>query len=475
MSVSQLPLVARPHNNQQVFSDHYLDVLLPQRADWQLLAAEARPALARIAAIVAGYTPSGNEAQTERGLIQPVLEALGHTFEVQATLRTPDGTKTPDYVFYRDQAALEGNKGRVLDDALLAPGGLAVGDAKHWDRPLDVALKTKGGDPFTNKNPSYQVAFYIQHSGLAWGMLTNGRLWRLYHRETAHKLDRYYEVDLPALLETGDAGQFLYFYAFFHRAAFEPQPLGVAALLKASSDYARGVGDTLKAQVYEALRHLAQGFLDHPQNGLQADPATLKAIYDNALIVLYRLLFILYAEARELLPVGENAIYRESYSLRALARDIAGNLWLNKPLLPGIATLWPRLRALFGIINEGSPPLSVATFNGGLFDPERHPFLERYVVGDARLQAAIDRLVRVNGEFVDYRDLTERHLGTIYEGLLEYHLEGIPREGEWTVALLNDRSLSPQWRSSRSAPPSAVRGRRRRVRRSGRALSGFSA
>jgi len=82
----------------------------------------------------------------------------------------------------------------------------------------------------------------------------------------------------------------------------------------------------------------------------------------------------------------------------------------------------------------------VATFDGGLFDPERHPFLEEHTVGDGHLQQAIDRLARVDGQFVDYRDLAERHLGTIYEGLLEYHLEALdePEEG-WTVALLNDR------------------------------------
>jgi type I restriction-modification system DNA methylase subunit len=84
--------------------------------------------------------------------------------------------------------------------------------------------------------------------------------------------------------------------------------------------------------------------------------------------------------------------------------------------------------------------LRVATFDGGLFDPEVHPFLENHSVGDGHLQQAIDRLARVGGQFVDYRDLAERHLGTIYEGLLEYHLEALdePEEG-WTVALLNDR------------------------------------
>jgi len=147
-----------------------------------------------------------------------------------------------------------------------------------------VSLKRAGGDPFTNKNPSYQIAFYMQHSGLAWGILTNGRLWRLYHKETAHKLDRFYEVNLPELLLAGDVQNFLYFYAFFRRQAFEVGALGIEEIRAASVDYARGVGNSLKAQVYEALRHVAQGFLDYRPKPSPADAETLTAIYDNALI-----------------------------------------------------------------------------------------------------------------------------------------------------------------------------------------------
>lgn len=186
----QLPLtLAQPHNNQQLFADHYLNVTLPQRADWQLLQADAAAALAAITPIVTAFlrAPAQNEAQTEDDLIKPVLRILGHTAEVQAALKTPDGTKKPDYIFYRDQAALEANKSlKVLDERALAGRAFAVGDAKHWDRPLD-RNRSGSGDPFTNKNPAYQIAFYMQHSGVEWGILTNGRLWRLYHKDTAHK------------------------------------------------------------------------------------------------------------------------------------------------------------------------------------------------------------------------------------------------------------------------------------------------
>jgi hypothetical protein len=97
-------------------------------------------------------------------------------------------------------------------------------------------------------------------------------------------------------------------------------------MLRASVDYALRIGNSLKLQVFESLRHIAQGFLDDPRNNLQPDPVTLKAIYDNSLILLYRLLFVFYAEARELLPVRESTMYRDQYSLRALTHDIADDV-----------------------------------------------------------------------------------------------------------------------------------------------------
>src|SRR5262249_8540701 len=155
---------------------------------------------------------------------------------------------------------------------------------------------------------------------------------------------------------------------------------------------------------------------------------------------LYLLLFILYAEARNLLPVHGNATYGEYYGLDHLKQDIQQNLKLGRRLVPKYATLWGHLKELFRLIDSGDPLLGVTTFNGGLFNPQRHPFLEQYAVGDLHLQQAIDKLARVNGQFVDYRDLAERHLGTIYEGLLEFHLETMetPERG-WSIDLKNEK------------------------------------
>ncbi|MEI6730077.1 MAG: hypothetical protein WCL30_02360, partial [Pseudomonadota bacterium] len=71
--------------------------------------------------------------------------------------------------------------------------------------------------------------------------------------DTAHKLDRCYEIELPELLARDDPAAFLYFYGFFRRAAFDPHPLGRDTLLQASAEFACGIGENLKQQVYAAL------------------------------------------------------------------------------------------------------------------------------------------------------------------------------------------------------------------------------
>jgi len=396
----------------------------PWKYEWQQLQSEASAVMTQLQQRYRKFVPSTNEAQTEDDWIKPVLLALGHIFEVQAPLKTGEGTKRPDYFFYHDEAARVTNKNKLLTDEILQQGAFAVGDAKSWDLPLDrtLASSSKGSDPFSNKNPSYQIFFYMLHSGLPWGILTNGRHWRLYYKQTAHKLEVFYEIDLPVMLQGNDVESFLYFYAFFRRKAFEPGTLALERILSASTEYAQGISESLRQQVYDALRYVAQGFLDYSENNLPATPDTYKLIYDHSLILLYRLLFILYAEARDLLPLQENRAYYRKYSLHAIKNDVVADL-REGLVLTNSSLFWTRLKDLFKAINLGNPPLSVTTFNGGLFDPKQHEFLEQYIVGDMNLCRAIDQLARVNNQFVDYRDLAERHLGTIYEGLLEYTLQ----------------------------------------------------
>jgi hypothetical protein len=86
-----------------------------------------------------------------------VLEALGHSFSVQVSLKTPVGTKTPDYVFFSDEPARQAAKRGVLTEADFQ-GALAVGDAKAWERSLDRAAREV---KTLDENPSLQIDTYI--------------------------------------------------------------------------------------------------------------------------------------------------------------------------------------------------------------------------------------------------------------------------------------------------------------------------
>ncbi|MHB8995563.1 MAG: Eco57I restriction-modification methylase domain-containing protein [Armatimonadota bacterium] len=406
-----------PFRNEGLFTDHYLQDVLPQVASlWDVGDLEAvRQELLTLWREQSGQVSHYSEAQLEDHFIKPVLTILGHVFEPQPLA----GQHKPDYAFFADDAT------RVA--ALPANGGLeywgkalAVGDAKSWERKLD---KTSGSDAgWGLSNPSFQVGeYYLARTDCKWGLLTNGRQWRLYAGEPKPDMQRFYEVDLPALLQSGDPADLAYFVLFFRRDAFVPDASGQFFLdrVRAESDLAANkLRENVQEGVYRALLAACRGFVEHGANESAGDD--LEAVYDNALVLLYRLLFVLYAEAAELLPLRENHQYHERYSLHAIKQDVASN---PQVFLQGVVTLWPKLKALFGVIDRGHAGLGVPAYNGGLFDPQKHPFLERYELADQHVAQVTDLLARTpEGGFVDYRDLGVRHLGSIYEGLLEYKL-----------------------------------------------------
>ena len=420
MNAKNLPDAVK---NQSLFSNYYLDSLIveqPQWADTPNIESD----YAAIKALFDAVPPNAahlNEAQTEHEFIQPLLEQLGHTFEVQPSLQTSQGTRVPDYAFFPSQDAHDAARSQINTNEFFKTA-LAVGDAKKWSRNLDRKTQD-GGDPFNNQNPNYQIDSYLRDADKDWGILTNGRQWRLYHRQTSYRLDSFYEVDLATLLsENGDLETFRYFYCLFRRDAFIPDSSGTSFLdlvLGESQQYTVAVSDDLKNRVYDALRLLIGGFLDFPHNRLDRASPPLDEIHTNCLILLYRVLFILYAESRDLLPL-DNRDYAMQYSLDHLATDIHQKLDGSIDFAPGASLYWTGLRQLFTLINDGWKD-HIPQYNGGLFNSQQHPFLERYGIGDDPLAQVIELLTRTEeGEHIAYRDLDVRHLGDIYEGLLEY-------------------------------------------------------
>ncbi len=452
-------------SSKPLFSQHYLERRLPNSSEWNQEVLEPLQRLRTLYTRKQPLLPTLNEAQTEAEFIQPVLEILGFVSIVQTPARKGGQFQRPDYaLFGDDKTKTEAYPFQKNNEAAFYSRTLAVADAKYWERPLNEVSRHDGRDAFKNTNPSFQIANYLTGTGVDWGMLTNGRFWRLYYRKSASPVQQFYEIDLASLLESGEAEAFKYFWCFFRKEAFVKDARGknfLERVREGSSEYATIIEKELKNLVFDRVfSSLAGGFVagGTARGETLTDENSLKQVYQATLSFLYKILFLLYAEARGLLPVEGD--YRD-YSLSKILEEIAffsqdkcrGEAFAHKFLLPTergstqmlrpykpyttvmfssetAAGFYDRLLNLFQIIDRGDSSLQVPRYNGGLFKttgklddiPEANRFLMQHKLTDAVLAPALDKLARLDGEPIDYSFIDVRHLGAIYEGLLEYRL-----------------------------------------------------
>jgi type I restriction-modification system DNA methylase subunit len=452
--------------NRDLFSNHYLDKHLPDTDVWESIDStelqEAHEDIVDLWERERDLAPDRNESQLEEKFIRPMFRKLGIPFEVEESVE--QGQRRPDYGFFQsDKGARDAFK-RRREGGDFYRNAVAVADAKRWGRKLD----TRGEQQRDFENPSYQIHVYLQETPTTWAVLTNGEYWRLYYGPTSHRLDSYYEIHLPTVLESGDLEAFKYFYLFFRHEAFLSDASGDCFLddvYSESNVFAEELGEDLQDNIYDAIQSLAEGFLSYPENDLGTDDLDL--IHDSSLIYLYRLIFVLYAESegRDLLNT-DNEIYEQSYSLNTIKQEVAEELDSDQPSYQSWQdNLWNRIDELFQLIDQGSASrgipeedLHVPAYNGGLFrtnpdpdDSREAQFLATNAVGDEYLARVIELLTRsqtgTSGKiFVDYSSLDVRHLGSIYEGLLEYQLNVADDpltldDGEYDVADEDDEVI----------------------------------
>ena len=407
-----------------LFSQSFLEAGLRETAEYrqvspQQLSYFGQDLRAPYNAFVRAYQRS-NEAQIEDALIRPALNALGWTYLPQQSI--PVSGRTPDYMLFAD-----------ADDraAFTAGGGdfsrhpLAPAEAKAWGTNLDRRAGAL--------SPSAQIQDYLRRfwqstrGRVKWGILTNGETWRLYRATGTGPDGRFYQTqdvwfELKLSECVGDAGreQRRQFLLFFHRDAFRVGDDGYCFLdraLAGAADYVQTVVDTLTDTVFEEVYpQLLRAFYR------AAPEAAAEEIQQSALFLLYRLLFLMYAEDRRLLPT-EHPAY-STISLRSLRREILARLETN-PVFLNTYTYWPRLQELFVRIDAGEPLAGLPAYNGGLFDRERPELLARARLSDDSVATIINSLgaAAVNGSpdrtLVNFRDLSVAQLGTLYERLLE--------------------------------------------------------
>jgi len=439
-----------------LFSHHYLRHRLPDHPEWQEDPRSVFEAVRALWQKARKHGDSWNEAQTEEEFVKPVLELLGWSYIVQPKAKKGGKVSRPDYALFPDEKTRDEAYRYQGQDAPFYNRALAIAEAKYWGRSLSQK-DASGRDTWkADSNPSFQMVNYLVGTGVPWGILTNGIVWRLYSREVSSTASEFYEVDLGAIFDflppDGEPSpeqmdQFRRWWLFFRRDAFLPDAQGKSFIQRVhggSATYARQISDKLKELVFErVMPEIAGGFIAYRYHELgirEETEESLQQIYQASLSLLYKLLFLLYAEARGLLPIT-NPGYREQ-SLTALAQWAAQRLDRRLPL-SNATHATPRydaLLALFHRIDQGDPSLGIPRYNGGLFNPTspENRFLEQHRLSDRAVACAVDTLVRDAGQPVDYAYISVRNLGSIYEGLLENKLRVVDAAAG-KVELVNDK------------------------------------
>ena len=228
-----------------------------------------------------------------------------------------------------------------------------------------------------------------------------------------------------------------------------PRDQRLAALLESSRKYQNEVSERLSEQVLHGLYELLRGFqAAHDSSGgeLLREPLSEDGdrndIYRGLLSVILRLVFLLYAEERGMLPDDEN--FARYYSLTGLYQRLREDAALNPDTMDQRFGAWAQLLVLFRLIHDGARAhrtggaVSLPERRGALFDPDRFRFLEgrsgggvrqtieRVIpprISDGVIYRVLEKLLVLDGERISYRTLDVEQIGSVYETIMGFRLE----------------------------------------------------
>jgi hypothetical protein len=387
------------------FSDYFLGTLLERQLKGKLGESTLRNGERRCRALwnrTGRIGPGASAGQTRQHWLRPLFEILGYDLSTAPEIEAGRQTLRADFAY-----AVDGKP-------------VALVYLLGWDDDPDRSRGRRRID-----SPHQQMEEMLASSEAKWGLIATGERLRLLRRAVSAGGISYFEVDFESLFDSPDPHHFATFWALFRAEALAPDPENQDRSLldlveEGSRQYAMGVGEDLKEAVFEAVRVAAQGFVAESSN----PAAELERIFHDTLVLMYRLLFVLYAESRGLLPL-EHPVYRDSYSLEML-RTLVAEPEVQFSL--GDHRLWKQLKALFTMIQRGcrAGDFVVPAFYGALFDDDGAPTLRDHELSDETVARVIDLLSMTRGrkgvgrQRVSYRELGVEQLGSVYEGLLEY-------------------------------------------------------
>jgi uncharacterized protein (DUF433 family) len=311
--------------------------------------------------------------------------------------------------------------------------------------------------------PIHTLIRILEREGLTWGILLNAFTLRVVRRSEGF-VSSHLEFDLDAIAGdlTGSREAFHLLWGLLRQDAWLPAPALLDEVVRLGREHQVEVGSLLGQQVPGAVERLLQGALSHPANQTELAPflgaarrELLEHLHAGALRCLYRILFVLYAEARGLLPLDMPA-YRDGYALsgsRGLvhrALDPATDPRRNPLAAHGFFEA--TLRALFALLRAGAdlgPEGRIPAYGGGLFHPQPRaadepPGFDDLHIGDGTVAHVLQALTRVSTRrglvTLSYRELDVEQLGSLYEGLLERSVDYLD-EPVWRIRLDGDEVL----------------------------------
>jgi hypothetical protein len=222
-----------------------------------------------------------------------------------------------------------------------------------------------------------------------------------------------------------------------------PRHQRLAALLAGSRKFQNEVSEKLAAQVLHAMYELLRGFQaanDASKGVLLREPLGEQPddVYRALLTVILRLVFLLYAEERDMLP-GDDAFLRY-YSIAGLYQRLREDAALFLDTMGQRYGAWSQLISLFRMVHDGAKAehLNLPARHGALFDPDRFKFLEGRtgsggrqtherikppLVPDGTIFRALEKLLVLDGERISYRALDVEQIGSVYETMMGFRLE----------------------------------------------------
>jgi hypothetical protein len=417
--------------NQDLFAQHWLvntlldDNFIVQKAkelsespipygleDW--LTANFDPAL----------LAARSEAQLEEKFIGPMLYMLGWSKVSQETITVQGKLAKPDWCLLTEPQ-LEAELISSKDHTLIT----AICESKAWGKVLDT------GKADRKDNPHHQLQDYLSTLRVRFGFLTNGRIWRVYDTNKITAKKTFIEFDLEKLWLDGnevERTKGLALFAFFFGRNTYVKPEGdakttvIEQAISESHDLTLEVEENLKAVIYGYAGE--DSLFEIMGKAIQkASPkADLTSVYENSVVLLFRLLFVVYFEDKNRSLLEIHPFYK-NYSLL----HIFQSLGLEEPNRDALHDGVFALKRLFEMIDAGAEDIDIPLFNGGLFDPDRAPLLLTPKIFDnSTLRVILEKLLfkTRRGETLfdtrrDFKNMSVTHLGRIYEGLLEFSFE----------------------------------------------------